>query len=111
MVKRKEFKEVILEVEDGIATITLNRPDKMNAFTGPMMADMIAAFDETDAEDDAKAVIVTGAGDRAFCAGADLSSGGKTFDYEARQGDGEAGRTSQEDLQRDGGGRVTLRIY
>ncbi len=111
MVKRKEFKEVILEVEDGIATITLNRPDKMNAFTGQMMADMIAAFDETDADDDVKAVIVTGAGDRAFCAGADLSSGGKTFDYEARQGDGEAGRTSQEDLQRDGGGRVTLRIY
>ncbi len=111
MVKRKEFKEVILEVEDGIATITLNRPDKMNAFTGQMMADLIAAFDETDADDDVKAVIVTGAGDRAFCAGADLSSGGKTFDYEARQGDGEAGRTSQEDLQRDGGGRVTLRIY
>ena len=111
MVKRTEFKEVILEIEDGIATITLNRPEKMNAFTGQMMADIIAAFDVTDADDEVKAVIVTGAGDRAFCAGADLSSGGKTFDYEARQGDGEAGRTTQEDLQRDGGGRVTLRIY
>lgn len=111
MVKRTEFKEVVLEVEDGIATITLNRPEKMNAFTGQMMHDLIAAFDSTDADDDVKAVIVTGAGERAFCAGADLSSGGKTFDYEARQGDGEAGRTSTEDLQRDGGGRVTLRIF
>ena len=111
MTKRTEFKEVILEVEDGIATMTLNRPDKMNAFTGQMMLDMIAAFDMTDADDDVGAVIITGAGDRAFCAGADLSAGGKTFDYESRQDDGEAGRTSQEDLQRDGGGRVTLRIY
>ncbi|MFC6200196.1 crotonase/enoyl-CoA hydratase family protein [Ponticaulis profundi] len=111
MAKRKEFETVILEVEDGIATMTLNRPDKMNAFTGQMMLDMIAAFDETDADDDVKAVIVTGSGDRAFCAGADLSAGGATFDYEKRQDSGEAGRTSQEDLQRDGGGRVTLRIY
>lgn len=111
MAKRTEFAEVILEVDDGIATITLNRPEKMNAFTGQMMQDIIAAFDETDADDDVKAVIVTGAGERAFCAGADLSAGGKTFDYEARQSSGEAGRSSQEDVQRDGGGRVTLRIY
>ena len=111
MTKRKEFDTVILEVEDGIATITLNRPEKMNAFTGQMMKDVIAAFDETDADDDVKAVIVTGSGDRAFCAGADLSEGAKTFDYEARQASGEAGRMSQEDLQRDGGGRCSLRIY
>ncbi|HBH90714.1 crotonase/enoyl-CoA hydratase family protein [Ponticaulis sp.] len=112
MTKRKEFETVILEVEDGIATVTLNRPEKMNAFTGQMMLDIIAAFDETDADDDVKAVIVTGAGDRAFCAGADLSQGGKTFDYEARQAGGkEAGHATQEDLQRDGGGRCTLRMY
>ncbi|MAP93485.1 MAG: enoyl-CoA hydratase [Ponticaulis sp.] len=112
MTKRKEFETVILEVEDGIATLTLHRPDKMNAFTGQMMHDIIAAFDETDADDDVGAVIVTGSGERAFCAGADLSSGGKTFDYKARQADGgEPGHETPEDLQRDGGGRCVLRIY
>lgn len=111
MVKVKEFEQIILDVEDGIATLTLHRPDNMNAFTGKMMQEIIEAFDITDADDTVKAVIVTGSGDRAFCAGADLSEGAKTFDYEARQSSGEAGRTSQEDLQRDGGGRVTLRIY
>ena len=61
-------------VEDGVATITLNRPDKLNAFNTQMMRDLIAAFDVTDGDDEVKAVIVTGAG-RAFCAGADLSAG------------------------------------
>ena len=107
----KEFEEIKLEKEDGIAVLTLYRPDKMNAFTGKMMQEMIAAFDETDKDDDIKVVIVTGSGERAFCAGADLSSGAKTFDYDARSSDGEAGRTSREDVQRDGGGRVTLRIF
>ena len=112
MSKRKEFETVILEVEDGIATITLNRPDKMNAFTGQMMRDIIAAFDETAADDDVGAVIITGSGERAFCAGADLSAGGATFDYEKRQAGGkEPGHANMEDLQRDGGGRCTLRIY
>lgn len=111
MAKHKAFETVLLDVEDGIATITLNRPEKMNAFTGRMMFDIIAAFDETDADDDVGAVIVTGAGERAFCAGADLSEGAKTFDYEARADSGEAGRSNQEDIQRDGGGRVTLRIF
>ncbi|MEM1390000.1 MAG: crotonase/enoyl-CoA hydratase family protein, partial [Pseudomonadota bacterium] len=64
-----------------------------------------------DANDDVRAVIVTGAGDRAFCAGADLSEGAKTFDYEARADSGEVGRTQKIDMQRDGGGRVTLRIF
>ena len=107
----KEFKEIKLEKEDGIAILTLHRPDKMNAFTGKMMQEMIEAFDITDADDDIRVVIVTGHGDRAFCAGADLSSGAKTFDYDKRAGDGEAGRTASEDIQRDGGGRVTLRIF
>ena len=70
-----------LDLEDGIATITLNRPDKLNAFTPKMMAELIAAFDHTDADDAVRAVIVTGAG-RAFCAGADLSAGAATFDYD-----------------------------
>lgn len=106
-----DFETIKLEIEAGIATLTLHRPEKMNAFTGKMMHEIIAAFDITDADDSVRAVIVTGSGERAFCAGADLSEGAKTFDYEARAGSGEAGRTEGEDIQRDGGGRVTLRIY
>ena len=109
MTELGQFEQIKLELDDGIAVLTLNRPDKMNAFTGRMMYELIAAFDLTDANDDVRAVIVTGSGDRAFCAGADLSEGAKTFDYEARSG--EADRSSEEDLQRDGGGRVTLRIF
>jgi len=107
----KTFEEIKLEKEDGIAILTLHRPEKMNAFTGKMMQELIEAFDITDADDDVRVVIVTGHGDRAFCAGADLSAGAKTFDYDKRSDDGEAGRTASEDIQRDGGGRVTLRIF
>ncbi|MEL6830634.1 MAG: crotonase/enoyl-CoA hydratase family protein [Pseudomonadota bacterium] len=103
------FEQITLDIDEGIATLTLNRPEKMNAFTGRMMYELIEAFDLTDANDEVRAVIVTGSGDRAFCAGADLSEGAKTFDYEARTG--EADRSSTEDLQRDGGGRLTLRIF
>ena len=77
------FETLLYYVEDGIATITLNRPEKLNAFNTQMMKDMIAAFDATDADDAVRAVIVTGAG-RAFCAGADLSAGAETFNYDAR---------------------------
>jgi enoyl-CoA hydratase/carnithine racemase len=101
---------VLIDIEDHIATITLNRPDKMNAFTGQMMLDLIAAFDITDADDDVRAVIVTGAG-RAFCAGADLSAGAKTFDYAAREDRAERGEKGSLDYLRDGGGRVSLRIF
>jgi enoyl-CoA hydratase/carnithine racemase len=103
------FETIKLEVEDGIATLTLNRPDKLNAFNTQMMLDMIAAFDFTDAEDEVKVVIVTGAG-RGFCAGADLSAGAQTFNYEARGGEEKAART-QGGVHRDGGGLLTLRIY
>ncbi len=111
MARPKEFKEIILDIEDGIATLTLHRPEKMNAFTGTMMYELIEAFDITDKDDAVKAVIVTGSGDKAFCAGADLSAGAKTFDYDARASTGEKGRTEQLEIQRDGGGRVTLRIF
>jgi enoyl-CoA hydratase/carnithine racemase len=99
-----DFQDIIYEVSDGIATITLNRPDKMNAFTGRMMHEIISALDLSDADDNVKAVIFTGAG-RAFCAGADLSSGGATFskggsDIQTKQG-----------VPRDGGGMVSLRIF
>ena len=96
-------------VEDGIATVTLHRPEKLNAFTTQMRDELVAVFDETDADDAVRVVIVTGAG-RAFCAGADLSSGGKTFDYAAR---GDAARDAYKvgGVYRDGGGITTLRIF
>jgi enoyl-CoA hydratase/carnithine racemase len=103
------FQTLHYAVEDGIATITLNRPDKLNAFNTAMRDELIAAFDATDADDAVRAVIVTGAG-RAFCAGADLSAGGQTFDYARRQ---DAAREALRvgDVYRDGGGMVTLRIF
>lgn len=91
------------EVADRVATITLDRPDKLNAFTRQMGDELIAAFGRADADDDVRAVIVTGAG-RAFCAGADLSAGTGTFNYANRDAAGPQDH-------RDGGGRVSLRIF
>ena len=105
----QSFETLLYKVEDGVATITLNRPDKMNAFTARMMKELIEVFDLTDGDDAVKAVVVTGAG-RAFCAGADLSGGGSTFDRTNPQAlEREEGKVG--DIYRDGGGRVTLRIY
>ncbi len=104
-----DYEHILLDVADGIATITLNRPDQLNAFTSRMMHELLDAFDRTDADDGVRVVIVTGAG-RGFCAGADLSGGGGTFDAGdggpavGVGGDGHA-------IPRDGGGRVTLRIF
>ena len=103
------FETLLYAVEDGIATITLNRPEKLNAFNTTMMKELIAAFDETDGDDNVRAVIVTGAG-RAFCAGADLSAGAATFDYDKRGGEAQAAR-QEAGVHRDGGGLVTLRIF
>jgi len=100
-----DFSEILFDVSDHIATIRLHRPDKMNAFTGTMMNEMLAALDLTDADDDVRAVIVTGAGDRAFCAGADLSAGDKTFSRGGSDIQTDAG------VPRDGGGLVSLRIF
>lgn len=99
-----EYQDIILDISDGIATITLNRPDKLNAFTGRMMHEIIDAFDTTDADDSVKAVIVTGAG-KGFCAGADLSSGGDTF------AKGGSDVQTDQGVPRDGGGLVSLRIF
>jgi enoyl-CoA hydratase/carnithine racemase len=103
------FETILYAVEDGIATITLNRPDRLNAFTTQMMQEMIAAFDATDADDAVKAVIVTGAG-RGFCAGADLAAGAETFNYSKRN---EMVREEAKvgEVYRDGGGMLTLRIF
>src|SRR5690606_32788226 len=93
------YETILYEVADGVLTVTLNRPDRLNAFTSAMRRELIDAFDRADADDAVRAVIVTGAG-RAFCAGADLSAGPDTFDP------GE-----DPERVRDGGGRLSLRIF
>lgn len=101
------YSQILYDVTDGIATITLHRPDKMNAFTGTMMNEMISAFDEIDADDTVRAVIVTGHGDRAFCAGADLTPEDGKHVFSS----GEAVTDLSDSRVRDGGGLLTLRIY
>lgn len=111
------YTQITYDVADKIATITLNRPEKLNAFTGTMQNELIDAFGKVDNDDNVSVAIVTGAG-RAFCAGADLSAGAKTFDYNERNdrpdragaGRGKDVNWSDERI-RDGGGRVSLRIF
>ncbi len=98
-----DYNTLIYEVEDNVLTLTLNRPERLNAFTREMQTEMIDALDRADADDEVRAIIVTGAG-RGFCAGADLGAGGDTFNADGRE-DRESG------LHRDGGGVLTLRIY
>jgi enoyl-CoA hydratase/carnithine racemase len=108
------YETITYEVAEHILTLTLNRPDKLNAFNATMQQELIDAFDKADADDDVRVIIVTGAG-RAFCAGADLSSGANTFDRDARRGPVRRlpdGKVDYSDPQaRDGGGQVTLRIF
>ena len=102
-----EFTQIIVEKADGVATITLNRPEKMNAYTRHMQSEIVAAMDDIDADDDIRAVIFTGAGERAFCAGADLTpeGGGQIFSS------GEEVTDLSDPLVRDGGGMLTLRLF
>jgi enoyl-CoA hydratase/carnithine racemase len=101
------YSQIVYAVSEGIATITLSRPEKMNAFTRTMMAEIIAALDEADADDTVRAVIFTGAGERAFCAGADLTpeGGGALFS------DATPVENLSDERVRDGGGRLTLRMF
>jgi len=97
-----DFEQITTELADGVLTITLNRPERLNAWTGTMGRELIEAFDGADADDAVRAIIVTGAG-RGFCAGADLAAGGETFDYRARE--------HAEEVPRDNGGELPLRIF
>jgi len=118
------FSEIRYDVEDGVCTVTLNRPDRLNAVTPTTISELGEAWARADADDRVRAVIVTGAG-RAFCAGADLGAGGSTFNYErasaggapaprrpaARTASAARDRAATAEEHRDGGGIVTLRIF
>jgi enoyl-CoA hydratase/carnithine racemase len=97
------YEQILYSVDNGILTLTLNRPDKLNAFTHTMLRELLDALDKADADDEVRVIIVTGAG-RGFCAGADLSAGAGTFNHAD-----EDGRNA--DTHRDGGGLLTLRLY
>jgi enoyl-CoA hydratase/carnithine racemase len=97
-----EFNTMDLSIKGGVAEVTFNRPEQMNTFSAAMADDFYRLLDFTDADDEVRAIIVTGSG-RAFCAGADLGNKGATFDYEKR---GE-----KLEGHRDRGGQVTLRIF
>jgi enoyl-CoA hydratase/carnithine racemase len=101
------FTQIIVDKKIGVATITLNRPEKLNAYTRHMQGEIIAVMDDIDADDDIRAVIFTGAGDRAFCAGADLTpeGGGHVFSDPNEVDD------LSDERVRDGGGRLTLRLF
>ena len=106
-----EFECILYDVKDKVLTITLNRPDRLNAYTGQMQSNLIEAFDKAGKDDDIRAIIVTGAG-RGFCAGADLGAGGNTFNREVRNNKGETeGIKDDPEWMRDGGGRTTLAIF
>jgi enoyl-CoA hydratase/carnithine racemase len=110
---------IALDLSEGILTMTLNRPERMNAFNREMMQEMIDAFEDANTNDAVRAIIVTGAGDRAFCAGADLGAAGATFDYAKRPDMLDLGSPIRDDGSvdfshhgtRDGGGRLTLTIF
>jgi enoyl-CoA hydratase/carnithine racemase len=96
------YEQIRCEVSDGLLFITLHRPERLNAYTRVMMTELLDAFDSSDADDDVRAVLVTGAG-KAFCAGADVSGGGDTFARNVGSLEGEPNR--------DAGGLLSLRIY
>lgn len=102
-----QYTQITVAKADGIATITLNRPDKMNAYTRTMGQEIMAAMDDIDADDAVRAVIFTGSGERAFCAGADLTpeGGGHVFSDPTEVSDLSDPRV------RDGGGLLTLRLF
>ena len=112
-----EFETLRYEIEDQVLLLTMNRPERLNAFNSQMQREFLEALDHADTDDEIRAVIVTGEG-RGFCAGADLSNGAETFDYDNQVEEAKADRASNEGRQegsnawlRDGGGLLSLRIY
>ncbi len=97
-----DFAQICAELEDHVLTITLNRPDRLNAWTPTMGRELIASFDQAEADDEVRVIVITGAG-RGFCAGADLAGGGETFDKRQRD--------PRDMIPRDGGGQFTLRVF
>lgn len=97
-----DFAQIRAELEDHVLTITLNRPDRLNAWTPTMGRELIASFDQAEANDEVRVIVITGAG-RGFCAGADLTGGGETFDKRQRD--------PRDMIPRDGGGQFTLRVF
>jgi len=104
------FETILYELEEKILTITLNRPDRLNAFTGQMMDELILAFKEAGQDDEVRVIIVTGAA-RGFCAGADLGAGGATFNRDENPRSPKTEDKENLEWIRDGGGRTTLAIY
>jgi enoyl-CoA hydratase/carnithine racemase len=108
------YDEITYDIADRVATITLNRPEHLNTGTERMIIELLEAFDLADADDDVRVVVLTGAG-KAFCAGADLSGGGSTFEYETDGGGGapvEPGHPlPTRAVARDGAGLVTMRMF
>jgi enoyl-CoA hydratase/carnithine racemase len=104
------YEQITTELAEGILTITLNRPERLNAWTAVMGRELIEAFDRADADDEVRAIIMTGAG-RGYCAGADLAAGGETFDYAARAAEGSLLTEPVGGVPRDNGGQFTLRIF
>ncbi|MES2095636.1 MAG: crotonase/enoyl-CoA hydratase family protein [Pseudomonadota bacterium] len=104
------YETIRYDVTESIATVTMHRPEKLNAFTVRMMEEMLDVLDRVDRDDAVRVVIVTGEG-RAFCAGADLSEGANAFVYEEGVERLDGSLNYSADAARDGGGRVTLRIF
>ena len=105
-----DYETIRYEVDDGVLTLTLNRPDRLNAFNREMLLELIDAIGRSDADDEIRAVIVTGAG-RGFCAGADLSPGANTFDRGGGSAESNRSEADQLERMRDGGGLLTLRLF
>ena len=112
-----EFETLRYEIEDQVLTLTMNRPERLNAFNSRMQGEFLEALEHADADDEVRAVIVTGEG-RGFCAGADLGKGADTFNYDNQTEEAKAERASSEGRRegsnawlRDGGGLLSLRIY
>lgn len=112
------FQTILYDLEDGILTVTLNRPEKLNAYNAVMMTELLEAFDRADNDDAVRAIVVTGAG-RGFCAGVDLSAGAAALDFDKRADKAALGSPMREDgtidyshgAVRDNGGRFTLRVF